>query len=84
MPKPLGLHDVINQAAKQGVSVGRYRITKEQGAEIKRIEREQGHDQALAALLRMLRGAVAAGEAGPGSAVRIGHLFRCSSILPLE
>ncbi len=54
MPNPAKPHDVINQAAKQGVAVGRYRITKEQGAEIKRIELEKGHDQALRRLLVFL------------------------------
>jgi hypothetical protein len=54
MPKPT-LHDVINSAARKGVSVTRFRITKDQGAEIKRIEREQGHDQAIRRLLELLR-----------------------------
>jgi hypothetical protein len=55
MPRPAKPHDVINQATKQGIAVCRYRITKEQGAEIKRIEREQGHDQAIRQLLEFLR-----------------------------
>jgi hypothetical protein len=45
----------VNQAAKQGVAVGCYRITKEQGAEVKRIEREQGHDAALRLILKLVR-----------------------------
>jgi hypothetical protein len=47
MPKPARPHDVVDQAARQSVAVGRYRITKEQGSEIKRIEREEGTNAAL-------------------------------------
>ncbi len=55
MPQPAGPHDVINQAAKQGVAVCRYRITKKQGAEIKRIERKEGTNAALRQLLEFLQ-----------------------------
>jgi hypothetical protein len=55
MPKPTGLHDVINNAARKGVSVTRFRITKEQGAEIRRIEREEGANAALRRILELLR-----------------------------
>ncbi len=55
MPRPATPVTVINDAARKGVSIARFHITKVQGEEIKRIERAQGHDRALAALLRMLR-----------------------------
>ena len=55
MLKPPRPHDIINDAARKGVSIHRFRITKAQGDEINRIEAEQGQDMALAALLRMLR-----------------------------
>ncbi len=54
MPKPAQPHDVINDAAKKGVSIARFRITKAHGEEIKRIEREQGRDPALRRLLEIL------------------------------
>jgi hypothetical protein len=54
MPKPARPHDIINDAAKKGVSMARFRITKAQGNEIKRIGREQGHDAALRRLLELL------------------------------
>lgn len=56
MPKRATPVTVINDAARKGVAVHHFRITKAQGDEIKQIEREQGHDQALAVLLRMVRG----------------------------
>jgi hypothetical protein len=55
MPKPMRPHDVVNAAAKQGVGMARFRISREAGAEIKRIEREQGHDAALRLVLGLLR-----------------------------
>ena len=55
MPKPPRPVDVVNQAAKSSVAVGHFKITKVQGEEIKRIEREQGHDQALRRVLEVLR-----------------------------
>jgi len=55
--------------AGKGVSVARYRITKEQGAEIKRIEREQGHDQALRRLLIFLRRPLFGGKYPPKSSL---------------
>ncbi len=54
VPKPTTPVTVINDAARKGVSIGRFRITKAQGEEIKRIEREQGHDTALRLVLEML------------------------------
>jgi len=45
---------VINDAARKGVSIGRFRISKAQGEKIKRLE-AKSHDLALAALSRMLR-----------------------------
>jgi hypothetical protein len=47
MPKPTRLRDVFNDATRKSVSIARFRITKVQRHQIKRIERQQGHDQAL-------------------------------------
>jgi hypothetical protein len=47
--------DVVNQAAKNGVSTARFKITQGQAAEIKVFEREQGHDAALCRILELLR-----------------------------
>ena len=55
MPKPARPHDIINDAAGKGVSISRFKISREQGAEIKKIEQTQGQDAALAELLRILR-----------------------------
>ncbi len=55
MPKPATPMTVINDAAKKGVAIHRFRITKAQGDEIRRIEREQGHSAALRGVLEMLR-----------------------------
>jgi hypothetical protein len=48
---------VINTAAGQGVAIGRYRITRDQAKEIRRVEKKygQGSPEALRALLLMLR-----------------------------
>ncbi|HVS89742.1 MAG TPA: hypothetical protein VHF01_16165 [Candidatus Acidoferrum sp.] len=54
MPKPATPVTVMNDAARKGVSIGRFRITKAEGEEIKRIEREQGHDAAVRRLLEIL------------------------------
>jgi len=54
MPKRATPVTVINDAARKGVTVHRFRITKAQGDEIKRIEREQGHHAALRRLLEIL------------------------------
>ena len=53
MPKPARPHDVINDGARKGVSIGRFRICKAQGEEIKRIEREEGTNAALRRLLEI-------------------------------
>jgi|GEM_PF-5294118 len=45
---------VVKQAVKNGVNVTRFRITKEQGEEIKRIEREHGKPEATRRLLQMI------------------------------
>jgi hypothetical protein len=45
---------VIKGAVKNGVNVTRFRITKEQGEELKRIEREHGKPAATVALLKIL------------------------------
>lgn len=50
MPKPATPVTLVNDAARKGVSIARFRITKAQGEEIKRIEREQSHDAALEAV----------------------------------
>jgi len=42
MPKPVTPVTLINDAARKGVAIQRYRLTKDQGEEIKRIERDQG------------------------------------------
>lgn len=55
MPRPLKAYDVIRGAAKDGVSVARFKITQADGQKIKDVERTQGHDAALTALLRLLR-----------------------------
>jgi hypothetical protein len=49
------LRTLIQNAHKNGASYMRFHITKAQGDEIKRIEREQGHDAALRQLLVFLR-----------------------------
>lgn len=45
--------DVVNQGIKAGVSVQRYRISREDGERIKKLERKNP-DFALAELLRIL------------------------------
>jgi hypothetical protein len=55
MPKPATPVTVINDAVRKGVAVHRFSITKAEGDEIKRIEREHGHDTALRRLLEILR-----------------------------
>ncbi len=55
MPKATGLQDVINDAARKGVSIARFRITKAQGEKIKKLEREQEHDAALRYLLTVIK-----------------------------
>jgi hypothetical protein len=55
MSKPARTHDLINDAAKKGISVARFLITKAQGEETKRVEREQGHGAAFRELLVCLR-----------------------------
>jgi hypothetical protein len=56
MPKPsvTPLIDFARQGAKHGVVTQRHRITKEQGEEVRRIEREQGHHAACQHLLKLL------------------------------
>lgn len=48
---------VINAAAKQGMAIGRYRITMDQAKQIRRVEKKygQGSPEALRAILLMLR-----------------------------
>jgi hypothetical protein len=53
--KPLRPVDVANQAIKAGVGVQRYRISREDGERIKKLERTNP-ELALAELLRILRG----------------------------
>ena len=52
VPKPV---DAINGALRAGVGVARYRISREQGLELKAIREQDGHDAALRRLLEMLR-----------------------------
>lgn len=54
MPKPARPHDVINDAARKGVSIGRFKISKADGRKILELEKTQGHDAAVAELLRVL------------------------------
>ena len=42
MPKLARPQDVVNDATRKGVSMARFRITKAQSEEIKKVEREQG------------------------------------------
>lgn len=51
MPRP---YDTIKTAVRSGVGVSRFRITREQAEEIKRVQKEEGHQAATLALLRML------------------------------
>jgi hypothetical protein len=46
--------DTINQAAKAGVGVGRFKIDRCQAEHIKKLEKTVGHDAALAQLLKYL------------------------------
>jgi len=55
MPKPATSVSMINDAARNGVSIHCFRITKAQGDEIRRIEAEQGHVAALRRVLEFLR-----------------------------
>ncbi len=54
MPKPATPMTVINDAAKKGVAIHRFRISKSQGDEIKGIEPVQRRDAALRRVLDML------------------------------
>jgi hypothetical protein len=56
-PSPASPAGVINSAAKQGIGIGRYRITAVQAKEIRRLEKKygQGSPEALKAVLLMLR-----------------------------
>jgi hypothetical protein len=53
-PKPARPVDVINSALRTHVSVGRFRISHEQGLEIKRIEANHGKEAGLQRLLQIL------------------------------
>lgn len=55
MPKPARPVDVVNQAAKNGVGMARFRIRRDQAAEIKKLEREHGQDAALRYLLSIIK-----------------------------
>ncbi len=48
------LRTLVEGAYKNSVSVQRHRIPREAAEEIRRIEREQGHNQACARLLEIL------------------------------
>jgi hypothetical protein len=49
------LKTLIQQARKKGRSTVRFTVTKEQGEEIKRLEREHGTSAALKKILELLR-----------------------------
>jgi hypothetical protein len=56
MPAPPTLRSTISDATRAGVSVQRHRISREDAQKIQTIERKQGHDAALRALLLILFG----------------------------
>lgn len=47
-------YQTVKTAVRSGVAVSRFRITKEQAEEIRRIERENGKSAATARLLQIL------------------------------
>ena len=55
MPKPARPVDVINSAQKNGVALSRFRITKEQAAELWRIEHKEGQAGGLRFLLEIFK-----------------------------
>lgn len=46
--------DVVNQANRNGVSIGRFKITKEQARQLREAEKK-GHNEAVRTLLGFLR-----------------------------
>lgn len=55
MPRPLRPYDTIKEAVRQDVAVSKFRVTREQAAELKKIERRDGQGAGLAYLLGILR-----------------------------
>jgi hypothetical protein len=55
MPRPLRPYDTIKQAVRQDVAVSKFRVTREQAAELKRIEQREGKDAGLRFLLTVLK-----------------------------
>jgi hypothetical protein len=53
--RPLKPHDIVNQATKNGVGLGRLKISREQAAELRRIEAREGKDAGLKFILNLLR-----------------------------
>jgi hypothetical protein len=54
MPAKPTLYSTVSDATRAGVSVQRHRISRDDANRIKSIERNQGHDAALRALLQLL------------------------------
>lgn len=55
MPKPARPVDVINSAVRGGTGIGRFRISKEQAAELRKAEERGGQAEGLKVLLTILR-----------------------------